>query len=226
MVRPASAGRRPRFAGCYVVDPSYIGGIVETIKADGLSVSLTERQKAAQRCIGFLSQAAPRFRARRAPAACRGDQPGRGRPGALLHVARARNCNTQQPGSLQVASPLQRAAQQRNKTPASHRGRELFCFSAPADPANEVEALHERAAILAVEATQDAARASSGGALRCQSENRWRALLRNAQRVPRGSRGRAVRPHRRYQAAAARRGDVLAHEMAQSLRLWIERMVH
>jgi hypothetical protein len=28
-----------RFAGCYVVDPSYIGGIVEAIKADGLSVS-------------------------------------------------------------------------------------------------------------------------------------------------------------------------------------------
>jgi hypothetical protein len=28
-----------RVAGCYVVDPSYIGGIVEAIKADGLSVS-------------------------------------------------------------------------------------------------------------------------------------------------------------------------------------------
>jgi hypothetical protein len=64
---------------------------------------------------------------------------------------------TQQPGSLQVASPpaTGNATAQQHSGPAS--GSELFCFSAPADLANEVEALHERAAILAVENGWDAA---------------------------------------------------------------------
>jgi hypothetical protein len=143
----------------------------------------------------------------------------------LLHVARPSNCNMQQPGSAQVSSPPGTGNAQQGSRPASGSG--LFCFSAPPDPANEAEALHERAAIMAVENGWDAARALQEARCQAQQENRWRAFLRNAQRVLQAPESQRRNLLGIYQVEAARRyGDVLAREMAQTLRLWIERMVH
>ena len=105
---------------------------------------------------------------------------------------------------------------------------ELFTFTPPGDPANDDEALQERAAIMAEGNGWDDATALREARWQANRERAWRAFLLNAERIlaaPAAKHGALLT---RYQAEAARRyGEATGRDMAASLRSWIEaRRVH
>ena len=105
---------------------------------------------------------------------------------------------------------------------------ELFTFAPPGDPANDAEAMAERAAILVVENGMDDATALQEARWQADRERAWRAFLRNAERIL-----EAPAPEREdllgtYQIEAARRyGERTGTDMAKSLESWVRaRGVH
>jgi hypothetical protein len=99
---------------------------------------------------------------------------------------------------------------------------EQFEFSPPADPANDDEALAERAAIIAEGCGMDQAQALQEARWHADRERCWRAFLRNAERILKASRGRRESLHADYQAEATQRyGEATARDMAASMRSWI-----
>lgn len=105
---------------------------------------------------------------------------------------------------------------------------ELFQFAPPGDPANDGEALAERAAIMGVENGWNEATALQEARWQADRERCWRAFLSNAERVL----ARPEHEHkallRRYEDEATRRyGKDTGAIMVQSLTSWIAaRAVH
>ncbi len=100
---------------------------------------------------------------------------------------------------------------------------EQFLFAPPGDPANDAEAVAERAAIMAVENGWDEARALQEARWQAGRERCWRAFLRNAKRVldaPEAHRDALLT--RYQQEAVLRYGEATGRDMAGSLRSWIE----
>jgi len=99
---------------------------------------------------------------------------------------------------------------------------ELFDFNPPNDPANDDEALQERAAIMAESNGWDAATALQEARWEADRERCWRGFLRNAGRIleaPAHTRDALLG---QYQAEATRRyGQAAGANMAQSLRGWV-----
>lgn len=146
---------------------------------------------------------------------------------ALLHVSSPRECNAQQPPLPHVAQPSATRNATVQQTPGP-QGSELFIFTPPGHPANDDEALQERAAIMSSENGWDEPKALREARWQADRERCWRTFLRNAQRVL-----DAPEPHRealltRYQAeATGRYGDATGHDMALTLRSWVvARTVH
>ena len=105
---------------------------------------------------------------------------------------------------------------------------EMFSFTPPGDPANDAEAVSERAAIMAVENGWDEDRALQEARWTVDRERCWRAFLRNAERIldaPGAKHGAMISI---YQAEAIRRyGESTGRDMALSLASWVRaRRVH
>lgn len=105
---------------------------------------------------------------------------------------------------------------------------EVFCFSPPGDPANDDEALQERAAIMAEGNGWDAARALQEARWQADKERCWRGFLLNAQRVLEAPTHKRDALFTLYQIEAGRRfGQVAGANMAEGLRAWVKaRAVH
>ena len=105
---------------------------------------------------------------------------------------------------------------------------DLFTFAPPGDPANDAEAVAERAAIMGIENGMDEATALQEARWQADRERCWRAFLRNAACVlvaPEGERAGLLAI---YAAEASRRyGERSGADMAASLRGWVNaRAVH
>lgn len=105
---------------------------------------------------------------------------------------------------------------------------EVFAFNPPGDPANDTEALAERAAIMGVENGWDDAKALQEARWQADRERCWRAFLRNAARVLQAPKAEREALLARYRAEAERRyGERTALDMAESLASWVSgRGVH
>jgi hypothetical protein len=105
---------------------------------------------------------------------------------------------------------------------------EMFCFSPPGDPANDNEALQERAAIMAESNGWDAATALQEARWQVDKERCWRGFLRNGQRVLEAPAHKRDALLTLYQVEAARRyGQAAGANMAGSLSAWVKaRAVH
>jgi hypothetical protein len=102
------------------------------------------------------------------------------------------------------------------------RQQETFDFAPPGDPANDDEALRERAAILEVENGWDAAKALQEARWQADRERCWRTFLRNAARVLAVDGAARDELLRCYQNEASRRyGDKTGRDMAVSLWKWV-----
>lgn len=82
---------------------------------------------------------------------------------------------------------------------------EVFCFSPPGDPANDAEALEERAAIIAEGCGIDQAAALQEARWQADRERCWLVFLRNAQRVLEAPAHEREGLLARYRIEAARR---------------------
>ena len=105
---------------------------------------------------------------------------------------------------------------------------EVFTFTPPGDPANDAEAVSERAAIMAVENGWNETTALQEARWTLDRERCWRAFLRNAERIlaaPGAKHGAMLSI---YQAEAIRRyGENTGRDMALSLASWVRaRRVH
>lgn len=105
---------------------------------------------------------------------------------------------------------------------------QIFTFDPPSDPANDAEAVAERAAILAVENGWNDATALEEARRQADRERCWRAFLRNAACVLAAPESDREALLARYRAEAqARYGERTALDMAQSLASWVQaRAVH
>ena len=144
----------------------------------------------------------------------------------LLHVADPSTRNTQQ-APVQVFIAVAQHAHTTQQTSGLH-GSEVFSFTPPGDPANDAEAVSERAAIMAVENGWDEDRALQEARWTLDRERCWRAFLRNAERIlaaPGAKHGAMLAI---YQAEAIRRyGESTGRDMALSLSSWVRaRRVH
>ncbi len=88
----------------------------------------------------------------------------------------------QKPG---IVAALREAGNDPKPTPTDERiaDPELFTFAPPGDPANDTEALAERAAIMAVENGWNDAQALQEARWQADRERCWRVFLANAKRV-------------------------------------------
>ncbi len=99
---------------------------------------------------------------------------------------------------------------------------ELFTFNPPGDPANDDEALRERAAIMAVENGWDEVKALQEARWCADRERCWRGFQLNAERILGVPRARREAWLARYQReASARYGESTAANMALSMAAWI-----
>jgi hypothetical protein len=99
---------------------------------------------------------------------------------------------------------------------------ELFTFAPPGDPANDAEAVAERAAIMAEANGWDDARALQEARWQADRERCWRAFLRNAERILAAPEGYREALLARYRAEAERRYcEHTARDMALSLASWV-----
>ncbi|MBI4291287.1 MAG: hypothetical protein HY661_07410 [Betaproteobacteria bacterium] len=105
---------------------------------------------------------------------------------------------------------------------------EAFSFSPPGDPANDSEALAERAAIMAEANGWDDATAMQEARWQVDRERCWRAFLRNAKQILEAPAHQREKLLALYQFEATRRyGQAAGADMAGSLRSWIKaRGVH
>ena len=105
---------------------------------------------------------------------------------------------------------------------------ELFIFAPPGDPANDDEALQERAAIMAEANGWNDATALKEARWQADRERCWRTFLRNAARVLAAPEAEREGLLAQYRAEADRRyGERTALDMAQSLASWVRgRGVH
>lgn len=105
---------------------------------------------------------------------------------------------------------------------------ETFTFTPPGDPANDAEAVSERAAIMAVENGWNEDRALQEARWTLDREKCWRAFLRNAERVLAAPGAKHEAMLSIYQAEAIRRyGENTGRDMALSLASWVRaRRVH
>lgn len=105
---------------------------------------------------------------------------------------------------------------------------ELFCFSPPGDPANDGEALQERAAIMAEGNGWDDVMALQEARWQADKERCWRGFLLNAKRVLDAPGLQREGLLARYQIEAAKRyGQATGENMACGLRAWVKaRGVH
>lgn len=98
----------------------------------------------------------------------------------------------------------------------------VFDFSPPGDPANEDEALQERAAIMIEANGWDEATALREARWQADRERCWRTFLRNAARVLAAPEDEREALLAGYRAQAERRyGERAARDMAQSLASWV-----
>ena len=112
--------------------------------------------------------------------------------------------------------------------PVAQISRVTFQFTTPSDPANDGEALRERAAIMSVENGWDDSRALQEARWHADKERCWRAFLRNAERVLAAPGAKREGMISIYQAEAIRRyGERTGTDMALSLASWVRaRRVH
>ena len=105
---------------------------------------------------------------------------------------------------------------------------EVFSFSAPGDPANDSEALAERAAIMAEANGWNDATAMQEARWQADRERCWRAFLCNAKQILEAPAHQRDKLLALYQIEATRRyGQAAGADMAGSLRSWIKaRGVH
>ena len=123
-----------------------------------------------------------------------------------------------------IVAALQESA---NDT-AADAGVEQFEFSPPSDPANDAEALEERAAIIAEGCGIDQARALQEARWQADRERCWRVFMGNAERILNVPAARRETMLADYRARAAQRyGEATARDMAGTLRNWVNgRGVH
>lgn len=99
---------------------------------------------------------------------------------------------------------------------------EIFTFTPPGDPANDTEALAERAAIMAEANRWDDTTAIQEARWQADRERCWRAFLRNAERILSAPAHEHEGLLGRYQAETVRRyGEATGRDMAQSLASWV-----
>lgn len=105
---------------------------------------------------------------------------------------------------------------------------ELFIFAPPGDPANDDEALQERAAIMAEANGWNDATALKEARWQADKERCWRTFLRNAARILVAPEAEREGLLAQYRAEADRRyGERTGADMGTSLRGWVEaRAVH
>lgn len=105
---------------------------------------------------------------------------------------------------------------------------DLFTFAPPGDPANDDEALRERAAIMTEGNGWTDAQALKEARRQADRETCWRCFLRNAARVLAAPEGERAGLLARYAAEASRRyGEATGADMAASLLGWVRaRAVH
>lgn len=138
-----------------------------------------------------------------------------------------------EPETLAPLPPASEARPDALSDPAAEARRqpgdpEVFDFSPPGDPANDAEAVAERAAIVAEANGWSDAVAFQEARWQADRERCWRAFLCNAERIlaaPEGERSGLLTIY--AAEASARYGKRTGADMAASLRGWINaRAVH